>query len=136
MRSMPKILVVDDEPHVVRLLQVNLQRAGYEVVTAHNGLQALAKVKEERPSLVVLDLIMPHLSGWDTLKRLRLEPETARLPVILLTAKAQDKDVFDGYQLGCDLYMTKPFNPLELLSFIERILTPSDAPDSKVFEIR
>jgi two-component system alkaline phosphatase synthesis response regulator PhoP/two-component system response regulator VicR len=135
---MAKILVVDDERYIVRLVQVNLERAGYEVAIALDGLEALEKVKQERPDIVLLDVMMPRLDGWETLKRLRMEPETVELPVVMLTAKGQNQDVFQGYQLGCDLYLTKPFSPLELLTFIKRILSSrddDDAAEGKVYQI-
>jgi two-component system alkaline phosphatase synthesis response regulator PhoP/two-component system response regulator VicR len=133
---MAKILVVDDEPHIVRLVQVNLQRAGYEVVTAYDGWQALTKIKQESPDLVLLDITMPRLDGWEVLKRLRSAPETADLPVVMLTARAQDKDVFTSFQLGSHLHLTKPFSPLELLSFIRRILeSRDDEPDDKFYDL-
>jgi two-component system alkaline phosphatase synthesis response regulator PhoP/two-component system response regulator VicR len=116
-----KILAVDDERHIVRLVEVNLQRAGYEVVTAYDGREALEKVKSENPDLVVLDVMMPYMDGFEVLKHLKAEPETAEIPVIMLTAKAQDADVFRGWQSGVDCYLTKPFNPLELLTFVKRI---------------
>lgn len=116
-----KILAVDDERHIVRLVEVNLQRAGYEVVTAYDGREALEKVKSENPDLVVLDVMMPYMDGFEVLKNLKSDPETADLPVIMLTAKAQDADVFRGWQSGVDCYLTKPFNPMELLTFVKRI---------------
>ena len=116
-----KILAVDDERHIVRLVEVNLQRAGYEVVTAFDGREALEKVKSERPDLVVLDVMMPYMDGFEVLKNLKADPETAEIPVIMLTAKAQDADVFRGWQSGVDCYLTKPFNPMELLTFVKRI---------------
>jgi len=116
-----KILAVDDERHIVRLVEVNLQRAGYEVVTAYDGREALEKVKSENPDLVVLDVMMPYMDGFEVLKHLKAEPETAEIPVIMLTAKAQDADVFRGWQSGVDCYLTKPFNPMELLTFVKRI---------------
>ncbi|MCC6445456.1 MAG: response regulator [Armatimonadetes bacterium] len=116
-----KILAVDDEKHIVRLVQVNLQRAGYEVVTANDGKEALEKVESERPDLVVLDVMMPYMDGFEVLRNLRSNPSTRELPVIMLTAKAQDADVFKGWQSGVDCYLTKPFNPMELLSFVKRI---------------
>jgi len=118
---MKKILVVDDERHIVRLIQVNLERQGYHVVTAHDGKEALEKVASEKPDLVVLDVMMPYMDGFEVLRHLRRNPETAELPVIMLTAKAQDMDVFRGYQEGVDMYLTKPFNPQELLAFVRRI---------------
>ena len=107
-----KILAVDDERHIVRLVEVNLQRAGYEVVTAYDGREALEKVKTETPDLVVLDVMMPYMDGFEVLKNLKADPVTAEIPVIMLTAKAQDADVFRGWQSGADCYLTKPFNPM------------------------
>src|SRR5919202_2199786 len=116
-----KILAVDDERHIVRLVEVNLQRAGYYVVTAYDGREALEKVKTEHPDLVVLDVMMPYMDGFEVLKNLKADPVTAEIPVIMLTAKAQDADVFRGWQSGVDCYLTKPFNPMELLTFVKRI---------------
>ncbi|MCU0317474.1 MAG: response regulator [Fimbriimonadaceae bacterium] len=116
-----KILVCDDERHIVRLIQVNLERQGYKVVTAYDGKDGLEKVKAEKPDLVVLDVMMPYMDGFEVLKALRRDPATEALPVIMLTAKAQDKDVFEGYHYGADMYLTKPFNPMELMSFVKRI---------------
>lgn len=124
-----KILAVDDEKHIVRLVQVNLQRHGYEVHTAYDGREALEKVREVKPDLIVLDVMMPHLDGFGVLRRLKADPETRDIPVIMLTAKAQDADVFRGWQSGVDSYLTKPFNPLELITFVERILDRPDDDD-------
>lgn len=121
-----KILAVDDEKHIVRLVQVNLERAGYEVVTANDGKEALQKVQEENPDLVVLDVMMPYMDGFEVLQNLRRNPSTRDIPVIMLTAKAQDADVFRGWQSGVDCYLTKPFNPMELLSFVKRIFDSLD----------
>ena len=122
-----KILAVDDERHIVRLVEVNLQRAGYEVVTAYDGKEALEKVKSEKPDLVVLDVMMPYMDGFEVLKNLKADPITAEIPVIMLTAKAQDADVFRGWQSGVDCYLTKPFNPMELLTFVKRIFDSLNA---------
>jgi two-component system alkaline phosphatase synthesis response regulator PhoP len=116
-----KILAVDDERHIVRLVEVNLQRAGYEVVTAYDGKEALEKVVSEKPDLIVLDVMMPYMDGFEVLKKLKADTATAEIPVIMLTAKAQDADVFRGWQSGVDCYLTKPFNPMELLTFVKRI---------------
>ncbi|MDO8586612.1 MAG: response regulator [Armatimonadota bacterium] len=121
-----KILAVDDEKHIVRLVQVNLERHGYEVVCAHDGKEALQKVDEERPDLVVLDVMMPYMDGFEVLQNMRRNPATRDIPVIMLTAKAQDADVFKGWQSGVDCYLTKPFNPMELLSFVKRIFDSLD----------
>ncbi len=116
-----KILVVDDERHIVRLVEVNLARAGYDVVSAYDGVEALEKVKSEKPDMIVLDVMMPRMDGFEVLKRLQADPETQDIPVIMLTAKAQDADIFRGWSSGVSSYLTKPFNPRELLTFVERI---------------
>ena len=116
-----KILAVDDEPNIVKLVQINLERQGYEVITARDGKEALDKVEEERPDLVVLDVMMPYMDGFEVLQTMRRNPSTRDIPVIMLTAKAQDADVFRGWQSGVDCYLTKPFNPMELVSFVKRI---------------
>ena len=122
---MPRILAVDDEPNIVRLIQVNLERDGYTVETANNGAQALAKIKANRPDLLVSDVMMPEMDGFELLANIRRDPMLADLPVIMLTAKAQDKDVMEGYTRGADMYLTKPFNPMELKQFVKRILQSS-----------
>jgi two-component system alkaline phosphatase synthesis response regulator PhoP/two-component system response regulator VicR len=116
-----QILVVDDERHIVRLVEVNLSRAGYDVATAYDGVEALEKVEEEEPDMIVLDVMMPRMDGFEVLKRLQADPDTADIPVIMLTAKAQDADIFRGWSSGVSSYLTKPFNPRELLTFVERI---------------
>jgi len=105
---------------------VNLERQGYTVVTAYDGKEGLEKVKSEKPDLMVLDVMMPYMDGFEVLKALRREQATESLPVIMLTAKAQDKDVFEGYHYGADMYLTKPFNPMELVSFVKRIAQGND----------
>jgi two-component system alkaline phosphatase synthesis response regulator PhoP/two-component system response regulator VicR len=131
-----KILVCDDERHIVRLIQVNLERKGYQVITAYDGKEGLEKVRSEKPDLLVLDVMMPYMDGFEVLKSLRREPETESLPVIMLTAKAQDKDVFEGYHYGADMYLTKPFNPMELVSFVERIARAQNSSDGpKRYEV-
>jgi len=116
-----KILVVDDERHIVRLVEVNLTRAGYEILTAYDGVEALEKVKADKPDMIVLDVMMPRMDGFEVLKRLQADASTQDIPVIMLTAKAQDADIFRGWSSGVSSYLTKPFNPRELLTFVERI---------------
>ncbi|MDE2125952.1 MAG: response regulator [Armatimonadetes bacterium] len=125
-----KILAVDDERSIVRLVQVNLERAGYQVVTAFDGKEALEKVASENPDMIVLDVMMPYMDGFEVLQQLRKNPSTREVPVIMLTAKAQDADVFRGYQMNCDCYLTKPFNPMELLAFVRRIFKAQEQGDS------
>ncbi len=126
---MPKVLAVDDQVHIVRLLQVNLERNGYQVVTAYDGVQALEKVKSENPDLVLCDVMMPRKDGFEVLRELRANPSTRELPFIMLTARAQDTDVFRGYATGADLYMTKPFNPKEVIAFVKRVLDAENGGD-------
>ncbi len=131
-----RILAVDDEKHILRLVQINLEKAGYLVVTASNGREALEAVALERPDLIVMDVMMPEMDGLEALKHLKDDDQTANIPVVMLTAKAQDADVFQGWQSGADLYLTKPFNPLELLTFVKRILDSQDDQKSdKTYEI-
>lgn len=132
-----KILAVDDEKHILRLVQINLEKAGYEVVTGTNGREAIEKVHSEKPELIVMDVMMPEMDGFEALKQLKSDPATADIPVIMLTAKAQDADVFHGWQSGADLYLTKPFNPIELLTFVKRIFDSKGEAENadKTYEI-
>jgi two-component system alkaline phosphatase synthesis response regulator PhoP/two-component system response regulator VicR len=132
---MPRILAVDDEPNIVRLIQVNLERHGYQVETANNGAQALAKIRENRPDLLVSDVMMPEMDGFELLKNIRMDAELSELPVIMLTAKTQDADVMRGYSHGADMYLTKPFNPAELLQFVKRVLSSSSGGDDGAYRI-
>ena len=123
------ILAVDDERHIQRLIQVNLERCGYRVLTASDGPEALEMIAAEQPDLVVLDWMMPRLNGLETMKRLKATPATAELPIIMLTAKAGDEDVLKGWNSGADCYLTKPFNPMELLRWVKAILARKDEAD-------
>lgn len=125
-----KILVVDDERHIVRLVEVNLTKAGYDVTSAYDGIEALEKVAEDKPDMIILDVMMPRMDGFETLKRLQANSETQNIPVIMLTAKAQDADIFRGWSSGVSSYLTKPFNPRELLTFVERIFQSLEEPAS------
>lgn len=121
-----KILTCDDEKHIVRLIQVNLERQGYEVITAFNGAECLELVAADRPDLIVLDVMMPEMTGFEVLEALKKNPDTAEIPVIMLTARAQDADVLRGWQSGVECYLTKPFNPMELIAFVKRIFSMED----------
>jgi two-component system alkaline phosphatase synthesis response regulator PhoP/two-component system response regulator VicR len=116
------VLVVDDEKHIRRLIEVNLQRLGYRVGTAGDGVEALEKIQAERPDLVIMDVMMPRMDGFEALRRIKSDPELADLRVLMLTAKAQDADIFRGWSGGVDGYLTKPFNPMDLLAWARRIL--------------
>lgn len=116
------ILIVDDEPDVVDLLVFNLQKAGYKTSTAREGRTALQKIRDELPALVVLDLMLPGIEGTDICRQLRADPKTAHIPVIMLTAKAEEVDRIVGLELGADDYITKPFSPRELTLRVKTIL--------------
>jgi DNA-binding response OmpR family regulator len=109
-----RVLVADDEPHLLRLVKFRLEREGYEVLTATDGESALKVAREEHPDLCVLDVMMPKRSGFDVLRELRADDGFAGMKVIMLTARAQDRDVDVGFSLGADDYITKPFSPQEL----------------------
>ncbi len=112
---MSKILLVDDERDIIELIRLHLEQDGHEVMTASNGLEGVAIAIAERPDLIVLDLMMPQLGGLGAFKRLRTESRTSDIPVIMLTARAQQADRLTGLELGADDYLTKPFSPRELL---------------------
>lgn len=116
-----KVLAVDDQKNIVRLVQVNLEKEGYQVITAYDGVEAIEQVAKEKPDLIVLDVMMPRKDGFGVLKDLKANPEWKDIPVIMLTAKAQDADIFRGWTSGVDSYLTKPFNPHELITFVKRI---------------
>src|ERR1700742_1023466 len=112
---MPKILVVDDEPDAIELIKFNLKAAGYEVVTAADGDEALKKARSLLPDLIVLDLMLPEVDGLEVCKILRRDPATAQIPILMLTARAAEMDRVLGLELGADDYVTKPFSPRELV---------------------
>lgn len=113
------ILVVDDERHIVELAQLYLEQAGYHVEDAADGQEALIQARHVRPALVILDLMLPGLDGWEVCRRLRAESD---VPVIMLTARSDDVDRIVGLELGADDYMTKPFNPRELVARVRAVL--------------
>jgi CheY-like chemotaxis protein len=117
-----RILVVDDNPDSVIIMRTILESQGYEVAVATNGAEALEQVTEATPDLVLLDIMMPNVGGLEVLQRMREDARTGRVPVILVTAKAQDEDVMSGYQYGADYYITKPFTPKQLLYGIGLVL--------------
>jgi two-component system, OmpR family, alkaline phosphatase synthesis response regulator PhoP len=116
------VLVVDDEVHVRRLVELHLERAGYRVTTASDGQEALDKVAAEHPDLVILDVIMPRVDGFEVLRRLKGNPETAPIPVLMLTVRIWDSDIKEGWHSGAYAYLTKPFSPQELLQTVAQIL--------------
>jgi DNA-binding response OmpR family regulator len=113
------VLVVDDEKNIVQLARLYLTSEGYQVETAFNGVDALEKARAKRPDLVVLDLMMPEMDGWEVCRRLRQDSD---VPIIILTARGDDVDKILGLELGADDYMTKPFNPRELVARVKAVL--------------
>ena len=113
-----KILVCDDERHIVRLIQINLEQHGHEVVTGFDGCEALKVIEAEKPDVCVLDVMMPYFDGLEVLKSIRSNPLHKDMVVIMITVKAQDDDSFKAYSFGADLYLTKPFDPAEIIKFI------------------
>src|SRR6187549_673236 len=124
-REGKRILVVDDEPRMIGFIRMNLELEGHLVLEAHNGLEALDAVRTQLPDLVLLDIMMPELDGFETLRMLR---EFSDIPVIMLTAKGQENDKVYGLELGADDYVTKPFGPRELSSRIKAVLRRADMP--------
>jgi DNA-binding response OmpR family regulator len=118
------LLVADDDEDILQLLSFRLERAGYEIVQARNGADALQLALELRPALAVLDVTMPGLTGYDVTRELRRNEETRAMPIILLTAKAQASDVAQGMAAGADDYVTKPFDAGDLTDRVERLLRP------------
>lgn len=118
----PLVLVADDDPDILDLVRYRLERAGYAVATASDGAEAVRLAGELDPALAVLDVMMPLLNGFEVTRRLRANPDTARIPVILLTAKAQEEDVQEGFASGADDYLRKPFSPRELSTRVQAIL--------------
>jgi DNA-binding response OmpR family regulator len=121
-RTRPLVLVADDDRDILQLVSFRLERADYEVVQANDGEEALRLVKELRPDLAVLDLMMPKLNGYEVIREIRQNEETKAIPVILLTARVQEADVARGFEAGADDYLKKPFSPQELRARVQAIL--------------
>ena len=132
-----KVLIVDDEEHIVELLQFNLINAGYKVITANNGLDALKKVKEHKPDLLLLDLMLPGMDGLDVCKEIKRDKETSKTSIIMLTAKSEELDKILGLELGADDYITKPFSIRELLARVKAVLrrSNSDEISEEIYEL-
>lgn len=118
----PKILIIDDEIHIVELIKFNLENSGYEVDVSYDGLDGYLKIKQDKPNLVLLDWMLPNISGIDMLKKIRSDESLSNIPVIMLTAKNMERDKIEGLELGADDYITKPFSIKELLARISSVL--------------
>jgi DNA-binding response OmpR family regulator len=121
-RERPVVLAADDDEDILELVAFRLERSGYTVLQACDGQQALELARAEKPDLAVLDVMMPKLDGFELTRRLRAEEATSRMPIILLTARAQDTDVDRGFESGADDYLRKPFSPQELSTRVQAIL--------------
>lgn len=125
---MARVMAVDDD-HVIRgLLEVNLEMEGHEVVTAVDGQDALVKARTVRPDLILLDVMMPDVNGWQVAEQLKDDPDTRHIPIVFLSARAMEADVRKGTVLGAHAYVTKPFDPIDLMELVNRLLserTPS-----------
>lgn len=127
-REEKRILVVDDEPRMIGFIRMNLELEGHQVIEAHNGMEALEMIRTQLPDVVLLDVMMPDLDGFETLRMLR---EFSEIPVIMLTAKGDENDKVYGLELGADDYVTKPFGPRELSSRIKAVLRRWKTPEPK-----
>jgi DNA-binding response OmpR family regulator len=116
------VLVVDDQPHIVRLIQVNLQKEGIQVLTASDGVEGIEQARAAKPDLVILDVIMPRKDGFEVLREIKSDPNLVDTPVIMLTVKTQNADIVEGLKEGAELYLPKPFHPKELVSLVKRVL--------------
>jgi CheY-like chemotaxis protein len=116
------VMVVDDNPDIVTIVKTILEGKGYGVQSAYSGQEVFNLLSEQKPDLIVLDIMMPQMDGLEVLTRLKGEPSTATIPVILLTAKVQYEDVLGGYKMGADYYITKPFTSTQLLNGINLLL--------------
>ena len=119
---MAKILIVDDSRLIVNLAKMNLQKAGYDVLTAANGQEALEVVAQERPNLIILDIMMPIMDGFEACRRLKADANTEAIPVIFLTAKGQEEDRIQGLESGAVDFITKPFSPRKLIEKVSQYL--------------
>lgn len=124
----PRILIVDDDSVILRLLQINFRLEGYEVDTASRGEEALQRVKDHLPDVVVLDVMMPGIDGWEVCRQLKENAGVSHIPVIFLSARAQEEDRQRGYALGVDEYVTKPFDPAHLVEIVGRSLARHPRP--------
>jgi len=117
-----KILLVDDEPHIITMLENRMKHAGYEVITACDGQEALLKTHKERPDLIILDLMLPKLDGYKVCRMLKFDEKYKHIPIIMLSARAQEADKKMGETVGADGYVTKPFEPQVLLGKVKDLL--------------
>jgi DNA-binding response OmpR family regulator len=129
--SKRKILVVDDERYILHILDFSLGAEGYEVITAGDGEQAVERTKVDHPDLIVMDIMMPKMDGFEACKQIKSDPDTKDIPVIMLTAKGRDIDRKRGIDAGADEYLTKPFSPAKLIERVQTVLHISEPEGEK-----
>jgi CheY-like chemotaxis protein len=117
-----RVMAVDDDPVIRGLLEVNLEMEGHDVVTAVDGQDALDKVAEQAPDLILLDVMMPNVNGWQVAEQLKGDEATKHIPIVFLSARAMEADVRKGTSLGVESYVTKPFDPIDLMELVNRLL--------------
>lgn len=122
MQNKKKILIVDDEKNLIALVALHMQMAGYEPLFAFDGEEALTVAQQEKPDLIILDLMLPKLDGWGVCQCVRERHDLKYIPIIMLTAKSEIEDKLKGFELGADDYVTKPFSPKELVARVNRVL--------------
>ena len=130
MSAQKAILVVDDEPYMIRLLQHHVERAGYRMIKAVNGREALEKVESDRPDLIIMDVMMPEMNGLEVLSEIRKAPETSKLPVIIMTANAQRFTKEEAESAGVSAFLTKPFSPTQLMAQISQHIDEADSAET------
>ncbi len=126
---MKPILIIEDEKDIVDLIDYHLKQAGFIVIKAYDGASGLDKARKEKPDLIILDLMLPEMDGKDVCKSLKSNPETQSIPILMLTAKAEEVDRIVGFEIGADDYVTKPFSPRELVLRVKAILRRKEAPE-------
>ena len=127
-----KILIIDDDLDTLRLVSLMLQRQGYQIIAAPNGQHGLEKALEEKPDVILLDLMMPDMDGYEVTRRLRANPQTVDIPILMFTAKTQLADKVTGFETGVDDYLAKPTHPSELQSHVKALLARRNKSQEKV----
>ncbi len=129
-RRQGRVLVVEDEPDVAELIRYNLAKEGWEVTSVANGADALRRARESRPDIILLDIMIPQLNGWEVCRRLKQEPGTQAIPVIMVTGRVEEGDKVLGFEMGADDYVTKPFSPRELIARVRAVIRRGKAGDA------
>jgi len=125
-----RVLVIEDEQDVAELIRYNLAKEGYEVRVVANGVDGLKQARESRPDMILLDIMVPQLNGWEVCRRLKQEPDTREVPVIMVTGRVEEGDKVLGFEMGADDYVTKPFSPRELLARIRAVIRRGKSAES------